>query len=212
MIKLFKIQAVITQAFKIQKEVLQTLCLTSVVVALGACGFLPAKNFPLSSVTSEAHTVVAQQQWQLHYNKEQYSLQVIVERTPTHWQWIMLNNLGQRLATATVTGATINIAQQQSHPANPLIRELLEAVQFSYWPIEDLQNMDNLNWTFQEGVGHRDIYFSGILRATVNYQLKNQGNSSGMPEDNYKNKWRGGLTYDNKKSDFHLVIESQLLH
>ncbi len=198
------------QTFGIQKGILPALLLTLIVVGLSACSFLPARHFPLSSVTSETQTRVAQQQWQLHYNKELYSLQVIVERTPAHWQWIMLNNLGQRLATATVTDTRINIEHHQSHPANSLTPELLEAVQFSYWSLQDLQNIDGANWKFQERIGHRDIYFSGILRATVDYQTNSSGGAESKLQD--KNIWQGGLKYDNKKSNFYLVIESQLLN
>ncbi len=192
-----------TKLFSI-KLCLTILYLLSIVISLSACSIFPSKHFPLSSATSETQTQVAQQQWQLSYDKEQYSLQVVVERTPTHWQWIMLNNLGQRLATATVTGSHIKIEQQQSHPANSLIPELLEAVQFSYWSLTDLQKMESLNWSFQERTGHRDIYFSGILRAAIDYNAEN-GNK-------IESVWQSHLTYDNKKSNFHLVIESQLLN
>ncbi len=192
-----------TKLFSI-KLCLTILYLLSIVIGLSACSIFPSKHFPLSSATSETQTQVAQQQWQLSYDKEQYSLQVVVERTPTHWQWIMLNNLGQRLATATVTGSEIKIEQQQSHPANVLIPELLEAVQFSYWSLSDLQKMDGLNWSFQEHAGHRDIYFSGILRAAIDYSAESGNKTEGV--------WQGHLTYDNKKSNFHLSIESQLLN
>ena len=199
------------QIFLIKKNALPALLLTVLMVGVSACSFFSAKHFPLSSGTSETETLVAQQQWQLVYNEEQYSLQVIVERTPTHWQWIMLNNLGQRLATATVTGSVLNIEHEQSHPADALIPELLEAVQFSYWPVRDLQNIDRLNWKFQERAGHRDIYFSGILRATVDYQINNQGQPD-FDNSTNKNIWQGELTYDNKKSNFRLAIQSQLLN
>ena len=84
------------------KWIFHTLFIMIIGAGLNACSFLPKKHFPLSSISIETQTLVAQQQWQLVYVDEHYSLQVIVERTPTHWQWIMLNNLGQRLATARI--------------------------------------------------------------------------------------------------------------
>lgn len=216
------INRIMIYAWAIPKKIWQSLLLIVVAVAVSACSFLAMKNFPLSSMTSETGTSAAQQQWQLSYNDEQYLLQVIVERTPNHWQWIMLNNLGQRLATATVTGAEIKIEQQQSHPANKLIPDLLEAVQFSYWSLADLQKMGSTEWRFAERTGHRDIYFSGILHATVDYQSSN--GAGAVSPTTHDGKWQGSLKYekknsydkksgyDNKKSDFHLVIESQLLN
>jgi hypothetical protein len=191
------------------KKICQSLLLILLAVSISACSFFPMKKFPLSSVTHETRTLAAQQQWQLSYNNEHYLLQVILERTPIHWQWIMLNNLGQRLATATITGTVINIQQQQSHPANALIPDLLEAVQFSYWSLRDLQNIGNTQWNFHERTGHRDIYFSGILHATVDYQSTGENAEANV---NHDGKWQGNLRYDNKKSNFHLVIESQLLN
>ncbi len=184
-------------------RVLRLLFVVLVAVFFNACSFFPARHFParhfpLSSVSVEAQNVVAQQQWQLSYEKKLYSLQVIIERTPIDWQWIMLNNLGQRLATARVIGTELNIQYQQSHPANALVAELLEAVEFSYWPIRDLQNSAKSGWTFTESKMRRDIYFSGILRASVNYESENL--------------WQGRLSYENKKRNFQLLIESQLVN
>ncbi|MES2822116.1 MAG: DUF3261 domain-containing protein [Pseudomonadota bacterium] len=216
------INRVMIYAWVMPKKILQSLLLILVADALSGCSFLAMKKFPLSSMTSETRTSAAQQQWQLSYNDEQYLLQVIVERMPTHWQWIMLNNLGQRLATATVTGSVINIEQQQSHPVNKLIPDLLEAIQFSYWSLTDLQKIGNTEWSFAETAGHRDIYFSGILHATVDYQSSD--GASAEDHANHDSKWQGGLkyekknsydkksSYDNKKGDFYLVIESQLLN
>ncbi|MES2673041.1 MAG: DUF3261 domain-containing protein [Pseudomonadota bacterium] len=210
------IKILMIYAWAMPKRILQSLRLIVLAVALSACSFVTMKNFPLSSMTSETQTAAAQQQWRLSYNDEQYLLQVIVERKSTHWQWIMLNNLGQRLATATVTGSVINIEQQQSHPANTLIPDLLEAVQFSYWSLEDLQKIASAEWRIAERAGHRDIYFSGILHATVNYQSNHD--ESAENQASHDGKWQGGLhyekknSYDNKKSNFQLVIESQLLN
>ena len=173
-------------------------------IMLTGCSSLSEKHFPLSSLTSDAQTHVAQQQWQINQGNEHFSLQVIVERTPERWQLIMMNNLGQRFATALITGDHVTVEQLQSHPANKLIPELLDAVQFSFWPLADLQKPTVSDWRFTDDAKHRDIYFSGILRATVDYTNENL--------------WQGNLVYTtkktkfNKKSNFQLLIESQLLN
>lgn len=166
-------------------------------LCLCACSSLPVKHFPLAPATGEAQVV--QQQWQLSYRQAHYSLQVIIESAPDHWQWIAINNLGQRLATATQEKGVLRIRQEQSHPANQLLPELLQAMQFSYWPLQDLQQQGAPQWRFETAARHRDIYFRDILHATIDYESNDS-------------LWQGKLSYDNKDSNFQLVIESQRLN
>lgn len=175
------------------------LCLAS------ACSHFAGTNFPLSSVSSESRTHIAQQQWQLTYKDKQYLFQVMVERSVDHWQWIMLDNLSQRLATVSVRRGVVSIEQHQAYFARQLLPELLEALQFSYWSLADLQQIGAAGWSFHASPNHRDIYFSGILRATVDYQAAPATTKDANP-------WQGNLVYDNRKSHFQLRIESQLLN
>lgn len=181
---------------KLFQITLQVLCWLWVLLNIGACSFIPEQHFKLLPTTSVMETQVAQQQWLIRYADQDYSLAVVVECGAQSWQWIMLNNLGQRLATASVIAGKVKIEQHQSHPLNKLLPDLLEAWQFSYWPLADLQQAGQSRWVFTEYPGRREVYFSAILRATIEYQNKNP--------------WQGSLNYNN--SDFQLLIHSQLLN
>jgi hypothetical protein len=166
--------------------------------ALSGCGIFQSKPNYLLTNTSEQTTVVSQQQWQLYYQNNIYTLQVINERYPDHWQWIMVNNLGQRLVTITGKNGTINIERQLSHPALDVLPTLLEAWQLSYWPLTDLQQQLPKGWIIEQTAKHREARFSGILRASIEYHTENP--------------WQGTLTYNNPKQRLRLTIESQQLN
>lgn len=151
------------------------------------------------ATTSDTQMRVAQQQWQVQQGNQHYVLDVIVERSAGHWRWIMLNNLGQRLATAEAKRGQVRIEQQQSHPVNRLLPTLLQAWQFSYWPLADLQSADP-HWLFADSTNRREVRFSGILRATIEYPPVMPGISP----------WQGSLTYDARP--LRLLIHSQSLN
>jgi Protein of unknown function (DUF3261) len=179
------------------------MCLWLICLCLfSACQFAP-KKFPLLSVTSDGQAVAAQQQWLYTHANEHFALQVVVERSADHWHWVMMNNLGQRIATASSKNGVISIEQQQSHPALQMLPELLEALQWSYWPIDDLRKNGLPLWRIEQSVNHREIFFSDILQAVITYPL--------LADDTHENLWQGKLYYENKKKHFQLTIQSQLL-
>lgn len=168
-------------------------------LALGACSTLKRSDFKLINASSDQQVHVAQQQWQIQQGEKKYSLEVIVERSANHWRWIMLNQLGQRVVTVESRAGQIQIEQLQSHPANQLLPALLQAWQFSYWPLVDLQTADP-RWLFAERNGRREASFSGILRASIEYQ---QITDRASP-------WQGSLSYNTP--EFSLLIHSQPLN
>ncbi len=170
----------------------------TIICCLSACSLFQPKPKNLLAITSDAQTIVAQQQWQIIHEQERYLVQVFVERNADHWQWVLMSSLGQRLVTASATAGIITIEQHQSHPALQWLPELLEAFQLSYWPISDLQQHALTGWVISGNSSHREAVVSGILRATVDYPPGNP--------------WQARLNYDNKKRNLQLVIESQLLN
>jgi hypothetical protein len=169
-----------------------------IICSLSACSLFQSKPKNLLTTTSDKQNVVAQQQWQLIHAQERYLLQVFVERNADHWQWVLMSNLGQRLATVSATAGVVSIEQHQSHPALEWLPELLEAFQLSYWPLADLQEHAPKDWIIDGNSARREVLVSGILRAAVDYPLGNP--------------WQTRLNYDNKKRNLRLVIESQLLN
>lgn len=168
-------------------------------LALGGCSTFSSKDFTLLTTTSDQQVRVAQQHWQVQHGSKAYAVEVIVERSATQWRWIMLNPLGQRLATVESTGHQIKIERHHSHPANQWLPELLQAWQFSYWPLADLQAA-NPHWLFVDQEGRREAHFSGILRATIEHQ----------PTPAQADLWQGSLRYHTP--EFHLLIQSQSLN
>jgi hypothetical protein len=175
------------------------LFLVIALLALGACSTLNRSDFTLLTATSDQQVRVAQQQWHVQQGTKDYSVDVIVERHAAHWRWIMLNQLGQRLATVESNSSGVTIERHHSHPANQLLPELLQAWQFSYWPLTDLQEA-NPRWLFVDRGGRREASFSGILRATIEYP----------PITDQVNLWQDSLSYNTQ--EFRLLIHSKPLN
>lgn len=168
-------------------------------VALSGCSSLKRSDFSLLTWSSDQQVRVAQQQWLVQQGKQEYALEVIVERSADHWRWIMLSQLGQRVATVESINGQVQIERHQSHSANQWLSELLQAWQFSYWPLADLQTADP-RWQFVERDGRREARFSGILRASIEYQQITDR----------ANPWQGSLGYNTR--EFNLLIHSQPLN
>lgn len=183
--------------------VITRLLLVIVVVALSGCATLTPTDFTLLTSSSDQQLRVAQQQWLVHQGEKDYSLEVIVERSGSHWRWIMLNQLGQRLITAESKAGKVEVERHQAHPVNALVPAFLQAWQLGYWPLADLQRA-NPEWLLVErdGLreGRREERFSDILRASVDYrQLADRANP-----------WLGSLGYTT--NEFSLLIHSQPLN
>lgn len=168
-------------------------------VVLSGCSSLKRNDFSLLTRSSDQQVRVAQQQWLVQQGNQEYALEVIVERSADHWRWIMLSQLGQRVATVEANNGQVQIERHQSHTANQWLPELLQAWQFSYWSLADLQASDP-RWQFVERDGRREASFSGILRASIEYQQITDR----------ANPWQGSLGYNTR--EFNLLIHSQPLN
>ncbi|ACE86208.1 DUF3261 domain-containing protein [Cellvibrio japonicus] len=179
---------------------------------LSGCSFVGTRDFPLQVTTSDQHTYVVQQQWQVYAQGRDYALEVIVERRAARWRLIMLNQLGQRLVTVESDGQRLHVERHLSHPATRQLPDLLQAWQFGFWPLADLQGVDP-RWVFSEGNGRREVYFSGILRATIERLAVNEnkaGDSGPQAASGLLNPWQGSLSYNT--ADLRLLIHSQPLN
>ena len=167
------------------------------IILLPACSWLSPPRFPLLTANSEYRQLLAQQQWQIHFGDQDYHVSAVLQINDDATTLIFMDSLGQRMMTLTHTAAGLNIQKQRAHPISPLLPQLMEAVQFIYWPMADLYTHQQPDWTFEAEQGLRRVYFSGILAALVEYQTDNP--------------LQGTVHYDNKKSDFHLIIKSSPL-
>lgn len=164
---------------------------------LCACSWLKPTSFPLVPANSRYLHLVAQQQWHIHYEQQDYRLNAVMQINGEVTTLIFLDAMGQRLVTMEQSSSGMSIQQTRAHPLRPLWSDLLAAAQFIYWPMNDLVSHAPPEWTFEGDQRVRYQYFSGILAALAEYQ-------SGTP-------WQGTVLYDNKKNDFQLRIKSSPL-
>lgn len=113
----------------------------------------------------------------LSWKAEQSRLMVVTQCEETsaggRWQWFLLNQLGQRIATAQSRQGLVEIKYLSGHPASDLVPRLVEAWQLLTFDLEALKAQSSDAWSFTEQHGQREIRFSGILRAEINYPIGN---------------------------------------
>lgn len=183
-------------------DALTRVLLLTIFFALCGCSLFNSNNinsrdFTVLVTSSDPQVRVAQQQWQVQQGADSYALEVVVERGADYWRWIMLNNLGQRLTTVEAVDGQVRIERLHSHPANQLLPALIQAWQLGYWSLIDLRAA-NPRWDFVDGDGRREARFSGILRASIEYQSTTA------------NPWQGSLSYNTQ--ELRLLIHSQPLN
>jgi hypothetical protein len=164
---------------------------------LGACALFGGQRFPVLVANSEYSRVVAQQQWHLVMDEQSHRLQAMIETGEAQLTLVLLDTLGQRIATLKQDERGLDIERHISHPIDPLLPHVWQTLQFIYWPLADLQQHGAPQWTFTEAAGVRQVYFSGILAGQIHYQ-------------NYS-PWQGTARYANNKNGFQWVIESSQL-
>lgn len=167
------------------------------VLLLSSCALFAPQRFPLLLTNSDYSRVVAQQQWLLDYRGQTQRLQAMVELTETQLTLVLLDSFGQRIATLRQDAQGLDIQRLKSHLIDPLLPQLHQVLQFTYWPLADLQQRGEPHWAFSEAEGVRQVSFSGILADQIHYQDDRS--------------WQGIARYTNNKSDFQLVIESSQL-
>ncbi|WP_236986313.1 DUF3261 domain-containing protein [Marinagarivorans cellulosilyticus] len=149
------------------------------VSALGCSVFQTPALLP--AITPQVCPAASQQQWMVSWRGQQTRMMVIAhcEQTPEggRWQWLLLNQLGQRIATAYNNGGQVNIDYSVPHPVKALVPKLVEAWQFIQFDIATLEAQSAQGWSFVERGGKRQIRFSGILRAEISYPVGSAGSS-----------------------------------
>ena len=149
------------------------------VSALGCSVFQASTLLP--AITPQVCPAASQQQWVLSWRGQQTRMMVIAHCEQTlegaRWQWLLLNQLGQRIAAAYNNGGQTNIDYSAPHPAKALVPKLVEAWQLIEFDIATLEAQSAQGWSFVERVGQRQIWFSGILRAEISYPVGNAGST-----------------------------------
>jgi hypothetical protein len=149
------------------------LVLLSVLFVITGCVHTPVA--PIRATTPITAPSVVQQQWHITRDDEQIAVGVVIEQSPTHWQWIMMNSLGQRVATVTSNGTTIDYRYDVSHRARHWVPDLVALWQLSYWPLDGLAQQ---GWRGDVSASGRHWWFSDILRATITYDAHDGDNTA----------------------------------
>lgn len=167
-----------------------------ILVLLSGCALLQPPPISLLNTNSEYSLLVVQQQWQVSRAGEDYRLQAMLQLEERRWTLVIMDSLGQRLATL-VHEQALAVQIHKSHPLQRHWVELAQKLQFIYWPLADLQQLGVEGWIFSDREKVREVLFSGILAGHVVY-------SDDTP-------WQGITRYTHNKSGLQLVIESRPL-
>lgn len=173
------------------------LMVSVLLMLVSGCAIFSARPLPLLASNSHYELLVAQQQWHVRADGTDYRLQAIMQINDTQWTLVLLDSLGQRIATLVQDGQRLDIQRHKSHPLNAHLLILAQRLQFSLWPLADLQQQALADWSFATVDGVRQVYFSGILNGHISYSDANP--------------WQGTVRYTHNKGDFRLVIESRQL-
>lgn len=176
----------------------QRILMMMLLALVSGCASWVTPRVSLVSVNSEYLLLAAQQQWQVHHEESDYRLQAVVQIEDARWTLVFMDSLGQRLATLVQDQEGLDIQSHKSHPLDKDSGELAQSLQFIYWPLADLQQQPVEGWSFNPVESGRQVFFSGILAAQIDYLDANP--------------WQGSARYANNKSEFRLVIESRQLH
>lgn len=168
-----------------------------ILMCVSGCAFFQLSRVPLLSNNSEYSLLVAQQQWHVTRAGKDYRLQTVVQIEEHRWTLVVMDSLGQRLATLVQEQQELTVQTHKSHPLQRQWTELAQALQMVYWPLADLQQFGAEGWDFRASDKVREVFFSGILAGHVVY-------SDDTP-------WQGITRYTHNKSGLQLVIESRPL-
>lgn len=143
---------------------------------LNACGTYKTRHFPALIEPSSMEDYRFQQQWAFEFTEPTSSQDyVLIGATDKH-TLVVLNTLGQRLATFELGEHRVGYEQVASHPALQYAEEISQCWQLSY-PRAQTAVTKEPKWSVQHSGLQSWLYFSGILRASIelNSQFPNAG-------------------------------------
>ncbi len=139
------------------------------------------------------------QQVEVIEGKNRYHFESAVEFTAGELRLVMLNELGQRVATIEYNGRDQKIDRTRFLPDTFDPDFVLEAIQMVYWPLDAFadQGADGWHLTDSDNGMSRRVYYQGRLVVEISYDVR-------CP-------LRGMARYHHKVYDFYLNVNSSVI-
>lgn len=141
----------------------------SILFFLSGCSSLPAKKYQPMMDVAHLPSFVATQQWDIKFKQKDFHAQIVVQTIDNGWQWIVLNDFGQRQASVTSTNGVLVIEEYQTSQITDYLDQLVMAWQLMFWPVESIHLSNQHQWICKAEANHRKVYFEGQLYATISF-------------------------------------------
>lgn len=146
------------------------------VCLLIGCSNFPSKQYELIFDASHLNNFSVMQQWDIKIEGDEYHSQMVAQTIEGGWQWVVLNDFGQRQATLTAKNGELIIEKFQSSQLIKHLDQLVMAWQFMFWPEELIQLSNHNQWGCEIINTQRKIYFKGEPYASILFEGSDMSN------------------------------------
>ncbi len=175
------------------------------VVILQACSGLPfgpaagPGEFILRSPASLGRDITAYQNIQVEFEQETFNLQSAVNINHERIQLVLMDSLGQRMATVSYDGRDLGLKNQRWLHTKLPPSYMLETLQMVFWPLKSLQQTSphEAQWRFEQQENIRKAYYKGKLSTITEYLDPSP--------------WTGKVLHTNTVKNYRLHISTLLL-
>lgn len=139
---------------------------------LASCATLPSATFKPVPDATHLNNLSAIQHWDININQHEFHLQMVTQAIEGGWQWIVLNDFGQRQVSISSQNGQLHIQQHQSSPITKHIDQLVMAWQLIFWPCDAIQASNHPQWTCKIEANQRLIYVENKLYARITFDAQ----------------------------------------
>jgi Protein of unknown function (DUF3261) len=145
------------------------LLLSLVLLLLSGCSVAPSKKYQPMSDATHLETFVVMQQWDINIKGKEFHAQIVAQSIEGGWQWILLNDFGQRQASITSQDGVLTIEEFQSSQITDYLDQLVMAWQLMFWPPELIQSSNQHKWICRLEDDRRILYFENQPYANISF-------------------------------------------
>lgn len=136
---------------------------------LCGCSVAPSKNYQPMSDSSHLKNLVVMQHWDIKIKQKEFHLQMVAQAIEGGWQWIVLNDFGQRQVTISSKNGVLKIQEFQPSQITGYIDQLVMVWQLIFWPPDLIQLSNQSQWLCKLEPDRRVIYFNGQPYASISF-------------------------------------------
>jgi hypothetical protein len=144
-----------------------SLFLSLMLLLLPGCLVSPSKKYQPMSDATHLEIFVVQQQWDINIKGKEFHAQIVAQSIEGGWQWILLNDFGQRQVSITSKHGSLAIEEFQSSQITEYLDQLVMAWQLMFWPPELIQSSNQHKWSCREEGNQRLLYFENQPYANI---------------------------------------------